>query len=150
MLLNHRELSVQDSDVVAEALENFRKRTTVDFSDCLVLGIAKPGISLSQRSIATSARWKASSVYDERASVVPRHAWPAPLGQSMQSRVEQVLVLKFGRVAGLLPLHRQQPGRQRLVPLPGKRGDVSENALQLVLGDVARQGNRVETRTADG
>jgi len=64
MLLNHRELSVQDSDVVAEALENFRKRTTVDFSDCLVLGIAKPGISLSQRSIATSARWKASSVYD--------------------------------------------------------------------------------------
>jgi predicted nucleic-acid-binding protein len=41
MLLNHRELTLQDADVVAEALENFRKRTAVDFSDCLVLGIAK-------------------------------------------------------------------------------------------------------------
>jgi predicted nucleic-acid-binding protein len=41
MLLNHRELTLQDSDVVAEALENYRKRTAVDFSDCLVLSIAK-------------------------------------------------------------------------------------------------------------
>jgi predicted nucleic-acid-binding protein len=41
MLLNHRELTLQDSDVVAAALDNFRKRTAVDFSDCLVLGIAK-------------------------------------------------------------------------------------------------------------
>jgi predicted nucleic-acid-binding protein len=41
MLLNHRELTLQDSDVVAEALQNFRKRTAVDFSDCLVLGIAR-------------------------------------------------------------------------------------------------------------
>jgi predicted nucleic-acid-binding protein len=41
MLLNHRELTLQDADVVAEALENFRKRTAVDFSDCLALGIAK-------------------------------------------------------------------------------------------------------------
>jgi predicted nucleic-acid-binding protein len=41
MLLNHRDLTLQDSDVVAEALENYRRRTAVDFSDCLVLGIAK-------------------------------------------------------------------------------------------------------------
>jgi predicted nucleic-acid-binding protein len=41
MLLNHRELTLQDSEVVSEALENYRKRTAVDFSDCLVLGIAK-------------------------------------------------------------------------------------------------------------
>ncbi|HLZ98620.1 MAG TPA: PIN domain-containing protein [Steroidobacteraceae bacterium] len=41
MLLNHREFTLQDSDVVAEALENYRRRTAVDFSDCLVLGIAK-------------------------------------------------------------------------------------------------------------
>jgi predicted nucleic-acid-binding protein len=41
MLLNHRELTLQDSDAVAEALENYRKRTAVDFSDCLVLSIAK-------------------------------------------------------------------------------------------------------------
>jgi predicted nucleic-acid-binding protein len=41
MLLNHRELTLQDSDVVTEALENYRRRTAVDFSDCLVLGIAK-------------------------------------------------------------------------------------------------------------
>jgi predicted nucleic-acid-binding protein len=41
MLLNHRDLTLQDSDVVAEALENFRRRTAVDFSDCLALGIAR-------------------------------------------------------------------------------------------------------------
>jgi predicted nucleic-acid-binding protein len=41
MLLNHRQLTLQDSDVVTEALENYRRRTAVDFSDCLVLGIAK-------------------------------------------------------------------------------------------------------------
>jgi predicted nucleic-acid-binding protein len=41
MLLNHQARTLQDSDVVAEALQNFRKRTAVDFSDCLVLGIAR-------------------------------------------------------------------------------------------------------------
>jgi predicted nucleic-acid-binding protein len=41
MLLNHRDLTLQDSDVVVEALENFRRRTAVDFSDCLVLEIAR-------------------------------------------------------------------------------------------------------------
>jgi predicted nucleic-acid-binding protein len=41
MLLSHRDLTLQDSDVVAEALENFRRRTAVDFSDCLILGIAR-------------------------------------------------------------------------------------------------------------
>jgi predicted nucleic acid-binding protein len=30
-----------DERVVAQALENFRKRTAVDFSDCLILEIAK-------------------------------------------------------------------------------------------------------------
>ena len=41
MLLNHEDLTLQDSDVVAEALHNFRSRTAVEFSDCLVLSIAK-------------------------------------------------------------------------------------------------------------
>lgn len=41
MLLNHRELSVQDADVVTAALGHYRKRSAVDFSDCLVLEIAR-------------------------------------------------------------------------------------------------------------
>jgi predicted nucleic-acid-binding protein len=41
MLLNHRELSLQDAEVVAAALEHYRRRAAVDFSDCLVLEIAK-------------------------------------------------------------------------------------------------------------
>jgi predicted nucleic-acid-binding protein len=41
MLLNHRDLTVQDSDVVASALERFRGRAAVDFSDCLVLELAR-------------------------------------------------------------------------------------------------------------
>ena len=41
MLLNHRELSVQDADVVTAALNHYRRRPAVDFSDCLVLEIAR-------------------------------------------------------------------------------------------------------------
>jgi predicted nucleic-acid-binding protein len=41
MLLNHRELTLQDADVVAAALRHFRKRGAVGFSDCLVLEIAR-------------------------------------------------------------------------------------------------------------
>ena len=41
MLLNHKDLILQDADVVTGALEQFRKRPTVGFSDCLVLEIAR-------------------------------------------------------------------------------------------------------------
>lgn len=41
MLLNHREFTVQDPDVVAAALDLFRARPTVSFSDFLVLEIAR-------------------------------------------------------------------------------------------------------------
>lgn len=41
MLLSHKDLSVQDSDVVAAALELFRKRPRLGFSDCLVLQVAR-------------------------------------------------------------------------------------------------------------
>lgn len=44
MLLNHATLTVQDADVVAAALSHFRSRSAPNFSDCLVLAIArKPG-----------------------------------------------------------------------------------------------------------
>lgn len=41
MLLNHRDLAVQDPDVVAAALANFRAKPSLGFSDCLVLEIAR-------------------------------------------------------------------------------------------------------------
>jgi predicted nucleic-acid-binding protein len=41
MLLNHQHLTVQDPDVVTAAIENFRKRPALGFSDCLVLEIAR-------------------------------------------------------------------------------------------------------------
>ncbi len=41
MLLNHAHLTVQDADVVAAAIENFRRRPALGFSDCLVLEIAR-------------------------------------------------------------------------------------------------------------
>ena len=40
-MLNHRELTLQDADVVALALANFRARPSLGFSDCLVLEIAR-------------------------------------------------------------------------------------------------------------
>jgi predicted nucleic-acid-binding protein len=41
MLLNHKDLTLQDSDVVAGALELFRSRPAVGFSDCLMLQLAR-------------------------------------------------------------------------------------------------------------
>ena len=41
MLLNHREVTVQDPDVVERALGHFRKRPSLGFSDCLVLESAR-------------------------------------------------------------------------------------------------------------
>ncbi|MEK6806318.1 MAG: type II toxin-antitoxin system VapC family toxin [Pseudomonadota bacterium] len=40
MLLSHQHLTIQDTDVVDAALEHFRKRPSLGFSDCLVLEIA--------------------------------------------------------------------------------------------------------------
>jgi len=37
MLLNHKDLTLQDADAVAAALSHFRKRPALGFSDCLVL-----------------------------------------------------------------------------------------------------------------
>jgi len=41
MLLNHKDLTLQDSNLVTSALEHFRKRPALGFSDCLVLEIAR-------------------------------------------------------------------------------------------------------------
>src|SRR5262245_42746536 len=40
-LLNHKQLTLQDSDVVTVALDHFRSRPSLGFSDCLVLEIAR-------------------------------------------------------------------------------------------------------------
>jgi predicted nucleic-acid-binding protein len=41
MLLNHRDLVLQDADAVAVALELFRAKPTLGFSDCLMLQLAR-------------------------------------------------------------------------------------------------------------
>jgi predicted nucleic-acid-binding protein len=41
MLLNHKHLTLQDSDVVAAALELFRSRPAVGFSDCLMVQLGR-------------------------------------------------------------------------------------------------------------
>ena len=41
MLLNHQHLTIQDGDVVAAALAHYRRYPRLDFSDCLVLEIAR-------------------------------------------------------------------------------------------------------------
>jgi predicted nucleic-acid-binding protein len=41
MLLSHKDLTLQDSDAVAAALEHFRKKPSLGFSDCLVLELAR-------------------------------------------------------------------------------------------------------------
>jgi len=41
MLLNHKDLTVQDADAVAAALAAYRKRPALGFSDCLLLELAR-------------------------------------------------------------------------------------------------------------
>jgi predicted nucleic-acid-binding protein len=41
MLLEHKDLTVQDADAAAAALDHFRRRPTLGFSDCLVLEVAR-------------------------------------------------------------------------------------------------------------
>ena len=41
MLLNHQDLTLQDAEVVALALRHYCSRSAVEFSDCLVLEIAR-------------------------------------------------------------------------------------------------------------
>jgi predicted nucleic-acid-binding protein len=41
MLLNHKDLTIQDAEAVTNALAHFRRRPALGFSDCLVLEIAR-------------------------------------------------------------------------------------------------------------
>jgi predicted nucleic-acid-binding protein len=41
MLLNHRDLVLQDPETVAEALEMFRATPALGFTDCLILQLAR-------------------------------------------------------------------------------------------------------------
>jgi predicted nucleic-acid-binding protein len=41
MLLHHRDLTIQESDTVAAALEQYRSRPALGFSDCLILETAR-------------------------------------------------------------------------------------------------------------
>ena len=41
MLLNHEHLTIQEADVVATALESFRKRPAVSLTDNLILEVAR-------------------------------------------------------------------------------------------------------------
>jgi predicted nucleic-acid-binding protein len=41
MLLNHQTLTLQDADCVATALELYRRKPALGFSDCLILEVAK-------------------------------------------------------------------------------------------------------------
>jgi len=41
ILLNHKDLTLQDSDAVAASLVRFRERPSLGFSDCLLLELAR-------------------------------------------------------------------------------------------------------------
>ncbi|MFM9426308.1 putative nucleic-acid-binding protein [Variovorax sp. GrIS 2.14] len=41
ILLEHKTLTLQDADTVAAALQNFKRKPALGFSDCLVLEIAR-------------------------------------------------------------------------------------------------------------
>lgn len=70
MLLNHRDLTVQEADAVAAALEQFRKRRALGFSDCLILEVARKAghlpLGTFDRELAKLDGVQALSSPDER------------------------------------------------------------------------------------
>jgi predicted nucleic-acid-binding protein len=54
MLLNHKCLTLQDSDIVAAALHLLRARPSLGFSDCLMLELARKGGHLPLGTFDTS------------------------------------------------------------------------------------------------
>ena len=52
MLLNHRDIAVQYADVVAAALTQYRKASSVSFSDSLILEIAREAGQADRRAAA--------------------------------------------------------------------------------------------------
>ena len=59
MLLNHKDLTIQDVDVVGAAVGHFRRRPALGFSDCLVVEIARKAghvpLGTFDRSLAKTA-----------------------------------------------------------------------------------------------
>lgn len=41
MLLHHQDLTIQDSETVVAALQQYRRRAALGFSDCLILEVAR-------------------------------------------------------------------------------------------------------------
>ncbi len=41
MLLNHQQLTLQDADVIRAAVEHFRRRPAIGFSDCLLVEVTR-------------------------------------------------------------------------------------------------------------
>jgi predicted nucleic-acid-binding protein len=56
MLLHHKHLTMQDADLVACALDQFKKRPRLGFSDCLIVELARkaghPPLGTFDRDIA--------------------------------------------------------------------------------------------------
>jgi predicted nucleic acid-binding protein len=50
MLLNHQQLTIQDSEAVAAAVASFRRRPALGFSDCLALEVARKAGHLPLRT----------------------------------------------------------------------------------------------------
>jgi predicted nucleic-acid-binding protein len=56
MLLNHEDLTLEASEVVSSALETFRRRPALGFSDCLMLEVARNAGQPATRSLRPQPR----------------------------------------------------------------------------------------------
>ena len=56
MFLEHKDLTLQDPDVVAAALGHFRKKPALGFSDCLVLELCRKAGHLPRGTFARELR----------------------------------------------------------------------------------------------
>jgi predicted nucleic-acid-binding protein len=76
MLLNHKDLTLQDSDVVAAALDLFRARPALGFSDCLMLQLARKAghlpLGTFDRGLCRGRACPAPTAPTPRAGAAPR------------------------------------------------------------------------------
>jgi predicted nucleic-acid-binding protein len=87
MLLRHEHLAMQDADVVAAALERFREKPAVSFTDCLVLEIARKA---GHMPFGTFNRGLAKLAGPPRFVTVTRASTPVPVAENVNEIVVEL------------------------------------------------------------
>jgi predicted nucleic-acid-binding protein len=131
MLLQHKDLTIEDSESVFGALEQFRKRPTVRFSNCLVLEAARRAGHLPLGTFDRGLGGRAARVAPHGAALPG--PGPTPASDSDETHNPFPLCVQRCRgVAASCPWAASRPRCTEQRPPPdGPRGSLAGNSSTL-------------------